>query len=589
RGKPRAVILSPVPIEVPVIDIRSIPVSNREREWTRLAREEQQTPFDFESGQLTRIVLVQLANDEHILLISMHHAVTDAWSYHNIWNELSEFYKADIDGRDAELLDVTETYRQLAEEQWLMTDRPERSEHVDYWARQLADLTPLNLPYDAPRPKIPNFQGTRIAITIRRELMADVERLARKERVTPFMVLMAAFQTLMFRYSGQTDFAVGTPTAGRMSANVESLVGCFVNTLVIRANCSEKPSFTRLLRRVRDTMLSAWQHQDVDVESLLTSGQSGLVQKGFWSRYRNGPQGALHNDSRPLFEPQKSDRLSCHDPLIQVVFALRNTPAFNMKLDGLTVERIDLDFHTTKFDLLLNLWPSSEGLSGHVEYSTELFQESTVNQLMQHFVNLLEGIVADPQCSLSELPMLSIEERSRILEEWNNTSRQYPQEKSIPDLFLEQVAATPDAVAIVCGDRRLSYSELNDRVERLAAALHDRGIVSETLVGLRADRSIELIVGMLAVLRLGGAYVPLDSENPSERQMFIVKNAGIEFVLDQDDLSVSDTVSVESSSDQTIGRAGMHNLQNSSVEHVRERVIGMVQEEVGSRGRYGPK
>ena len=514
QGEPTQVVRPPVPVEFVVRDLRSFPVESRDDEWKRLAYAEQQRPFDLACDVRLRVTLLRLEDDQHLLLTAMHHIVCDHWSMRNLWQELTELYAAALQGRSAQLPDLPVSYGEHSQRQRERLEGPQGAEHLNYWSKQLADLPPLELPHDFSRPASPSARGARVPIKLSPELAVVVKLLARRERVTPFMVLLAAFQTLMHRISGQSDLAVGSPTAGRLSADIEPLIGFFVNTLVLRANCTGNPTFREFLHQVRATTLDAFQHQEVPFEKLVDV----------------------------LSAPRDPSR----QPLVQVMFSLQNGMAQVMELAGLTVDRIDLDFGQGKFDLWLSLSAAEDGWSGFVEYSTDLFEAETVRRLTGHYVTLLEGIVADPDCRLGQLPLLTEAERLQLLIDWNDTATDSPRGQSIHELFDEQARRAPDKVALVCGDQRLTYRELNERADRLACDLRARGVGPDTLVGLCVERSMEMVVGMLCILKAGGAYVPLDPSDPPERLAFLREDAQVRIVLERDDINAFDNSSKDS-------------------------------------------
>ena len=519
QGEPTQVVRPPVPVEFVVRDLRSFPVESRDDEWKRLAYAEQQRPFDLACDVRLRVTLLRLEDDQHLLLTAMHHIVCDHWSMRNLWQELTKLYAAALQGRPAQLPDLPVSYGEHSQRQRERLEGPLGAEQLAYWSKQLADLPALELRCDFPRPASTSSRGARVPITLSGELAAAVKALARRERATPFMVLLAAFQTLMHRISGQSDLAVGSPTAGRLSADIEPLIGFFINTLVLRANCTGNPTFREFLRQVRATTLEAFQHQEVPFEKLVDV----------------------------LSVPRDPSR----QPLVQVMFSLQNGLAQVMELVGLTVERIDLDFGQGKFDLWLSLSATNDGWSGFVEYSTDLFEAETVRRLAGHYATLLQGIVTDPDCRLGELPLLTEAERHQVLVDWNDTATDSPRDQSIHELFDEQARRAPDKVALVCGDQRLTYGELNERADRLACDLRARGVGPDMLVGLCVERSMEMVVGMLGILKAGGAYVPLDPSDPPERLAFLREDAQVRIVLERDDITAPDN----SSEDDTVGWA----------------------------------
>ena len=315
------------------------------------------------------------------------------------------------------------------------------------------------------------------------------------------MTLLAAFQTLLHRYSGQEDIAVGSPIANRSRTELEGLIGFFVNTLVMRTNLEGNPGFRELLSRVREVALGAYAHQDLPFEKLV--------------------------------EELKPERDPSRNPLFQVMMVLQNASDATLKLPGLTIEPLQEDTATAKFDLMLELEERSEGISGSFEYNTDLFDAATIERMTGHFSKLLEGIVANPDARLSELPLLTDTERHQLLVEWNNTNVDYPREACVHHLFEAQVERTPDAVAVVFEDQQLTYRELNARANQLAHYLKKQGVGPEVLVGICMERSLEMVIGLLAILKAGGAYVPLDPEYPQERLEFMIRDTGIRLLLTQ--------------------------------------------------------
>ena len=322
------------------------------------------------------------------------------------------------------------------------------------------------------------FRGARHVLTLPPTLTQALKTLSQQHGVTLFMTLLAAFQTLLHRYTGQDDIAVGTLIANRNRVEIEGLIGFFVNTLVLRTDLSGDPSFRELLERVRTVTLEAYEHQDVPYEKLLEA----------------------------LRPPRDLSR----NPLFQVMCVLHNTPQQALELPGLIVEPLEIDPGTARFDVTLEFWDTPEGLRGRFEYSTDLFEAATIARMAGHLQTLLEGIVADPEQRLSQLPLLTADERHRLLVEWNTTAAPYPDDQCLHHVFEAQVTRTPDAVAVVCGDESLTYRELNRRANQVAHYLRAFGVGTETLVGLCIERSLAMVVGLLGILKAGAAYVPLD-------------------------------------------------------------------------------
>jgi amino acid adenylation domain-containing protein len=473
----------------------------REIQVHTLAREEAQRPFVLEQGPLVRTTLLRLNAEEHVLLVTIHHIVSDGWSQGVFWRELQALYEAFATGKPSPLPELSIQYVDFAhwQRQWLQGELLEAQ--LAYWKQQLADVSTLQLPTDRPRPTAQTFRGARHSVVFSPPLMQALKALSQQQEVTLFMTLLATFQALLYRYTGQDDIVVGFPIAGRNRREIEGLIGFFVNTLVLRTNLSGNPSFRALLSRVRKGTLEAYSHQDFPYEKLVEE-----------------------------LQPQRD--LS-RNPLCQVMFVLQNTPQQAPQLMGLTLSALEIDPETAKFDLTLNLAETPEGLRGWFEYSTDLFDAATIARMAGHFQILLEGIVADPEQRLSTLPLLTADERHQLLVEWNTTAVDYPQDKCLHELFEAQVEQTPDAVAVLCNGAQLTYRELNQRANQLARYLRTLGIGPEARVGICLERSLEMSWGLLGILKAGWAYVPLDPGNPRARLAFMLEDAHVQVLLTQ--------------------------------------------------------
>ena len=359
----------------------------------------------------------------------------------------------------------------------------------------------LELPTDRPRPAVPSYRGAHHGFALPAELTASLNELARGESATLFMVLLAAFNVVLSRWSGQRDIVVGSPIAGRTHRELEGLIGFFVNTLALRTDLSGDPGFRELLGRVKETALGAYAHQDLPFEKLVAELQ-------------------------PVRDLSRQ-------PLFQVLFALQNVPQERLQLPGLELRRTDGGVPTAKFDLSLFVQEREGGLEGYFEYATDLFDGSTIERLAGHLKTLLEGIVADPDARIGELALLSEAERHRVLVEWNDTAREYPRDKCLHELFAEQAARVPDAVALVYEESELSYGELEQRSNQLAHYLRGLGVGPEVIVGLCVERSLEMVVGLLGILKAGGAYLPLDPGYPGERLAYMLEDARASVVVTQ--------------------------------------------------------
>ncbi len=500
RGQPFA-IPSPPDLEVACEDLRSRPGEEREAELARRVAEESLRPFDLTRGPLLRATLLRLGDRDHALLLCMHHIVSDGWSMSVLFRELEALYGAFAAGRPSPLPPLPIQYADFAHWQRERLQGETLAEQLVYWTRQLAHPpSVLELPADRPRPAAQTFRGAAVEGGFGPEVRAGLHRLAQGEGATLFMVLLAAFKVLLRRCSGQTDLLVGCPVANRTRAELEGLVGFFVNTLVLRTDLSGDPTFRELVGRVKAVALEAYAHQDLPFEKLV---------------------GALN-----------PERALSHSPLFQVVFNLQNAP-LRLHQEGLTVSALNTATGTAKFDLTLFVTDTPRDLRASIAYSTDLFDRGTVERLLGHYGRLLEGVVADPDCRISALPLLSEEERRQVLVEWNRTERELPRDATLAGLFEAQVERTPDAVAVVFEGESVSYRELNRRANRLAHRLRTLGVAPEVRVGVCTERSLEMVVALLGVLKAGGAYVALDPGYPEARLSFMLADAAVPVLLTQ--------------------------------------------------------
>jgi aspartate racemase len=485
-----------------VVGLQNVPETKREVKVQQLVREEAQRPFDLARGPLLRARLLQLGEEEHVLLLTMHHIISDGWSMGVLLRELSVLYKAFSTGQPSPLPEIPVQYADYAawQRDWLQGEVLEAQ--LAYWKQQLDAANPvLDLPTDRPRPAVETHCGARQTFDLPQSLYLALRALSRQEDVTLFMTLLAAFKTLLYRYTGQEDIAVGSPIANRTQSEIEGLIGFFVNTLVLRTGLSGNPAFRELLERVREVALGAYAHQDMPFEKLV--------------------------------EELQPERDLSHHPLFQVMFIFQNTPRQTLELPGLVVDHLEVDNGTAKFDLTLSMVEDAEGLKGTFEYNTDLFDEATVTRMADHFQVLLEGVVADPDQRLSGLPLLTDVERHQLLVEWNETQAEYPEDKCIHELFEAQVEQTPEATAVIFEEERLTYQKLNCRANQLAHHLRGLGVGPEVLVGICLERSLEMVIGLLGILKAGGAYVPLDPAYPKERLASMLEDAEVPVLLTQ--------------------------------------------------------
>ncbi|MBE9159372.1 amino acid adenylation domain-containing protein [Nodosilinea sp. LEGE 06152] len=531
-GQPVQVVEPNANVELAVVNLQSVALSERDRIRQQLATAEAQRPFNLTTDSLLRVTLLHFDAAESVLLLTMHHIVADGWSLGVLIRELGYFYTAFVEHQLPTLPPLPIQYTDFARWQrnWLQGEVLEKQ--LSYWRQQLQDLPLLELPSDRPRPAVQTYRGATYPLHISPTLSQALETLSQQSGTSLFMTLLAAFQTLLYRYTGQEDIASGSPIANRHRSEVEGLIGFFVNSLVMRSDLSGNPTFRELLGRVRQVALGAYEHQDLPFEKLV--------------------------------EELDPDRDLSRNPLFQVAFALQNAPVQSLELPALTLEPAPLESASTRFDLevhlwesahgLKSLWRSQDGLSGFISYSTDLFDRDRIARLVSHFQTLLEGIVANPDARLSDLPLLTSEERQQILYDWSiGRSPLAPLDKGEigsaaevsyqgqpgkkPVYFHHTVEAhakqAPDAIALVTEAQTLTYQELDSQANQLAESLRQLGVRPNSLVGLCAERSADLVIGILGILKAGGAYVPLDPTYPSDRLQFILEDTQISILLTQ--------------------------------------------------------
>ncbi|HKI05115.1 MAG TPA: amino acid adenylation domain-containing protein, partial [Thermoanaerobaculia bacterium] len=502
-GQPVQVVTPWRPRQLAIIDLSASPSEAR-----RLALAEAHRPFDLAAGDdgwMARSALLRLGSREHILLVTLHHIAADGWSVEIFLREMTALYGAFRAGRPSPLAELPIQYADYAvwQRSWLHGEEMEA--RLAYWRGMLAGLPPsLDLPADRPRPAVPSFRGGVRRLELPASLSAGLQALARREGATLFMVLMAGFQALLSRYSGEEDVAVGTPVANRGRLATEGLIGFFVNTLVMRLDLSGDPSFGELTGRARETALAAFAHEDLPFERLVEE-----------------------------LAPQRD---KSRTPLFQTMFTLQSGKPGAPEFAGLAAEALELESGTAKFDLLLALGASETGISGALEHSADLFDGATAARMLSHLSALLTGAAADPGRRLADLPLLGEAELGQVLAAWNDTATGYPREASLRELFRSQVERAPEAEALDFFGERLTYAELDARANRLARHLRAEGVGRESLVGVLLDRSADLIVTLLAVIKAGGAYLPLDPSHPADRLAWMLEDSGAALVVTRERL-----------------------------------------------------
>jgi amino acid adenylation domain-containing protein len=505
EGRPTQVIAPTLTIKLPVVDLRTLPASERETEVRRLVTAEAQRPFDLSQGPLIRGCVLRLGDDEHVGLLTMHHIVSDGWSTGILVREVATLYAAFCAGGSSPLPPLPIQYADFAhwQRQWLQGEVLETQ--IAYWKKQLAGAPALiDLSTDHPRPAVQTFRGAHQSLVLPEHLQDGFKELSRQEGVTQFMTLLAAFEILLSRYTSQDDLIVGTPIANRNRLETEGLIGFFVNALVLRTDLSGNPSFRELLRRVREVCLGAYGHQDLPFDRLVEE---------------------LH-----------VQRDLSRNPLFQVMFVLHTASLRAVEMPGMTLSPVEGDSETAHFDLTLQILDAEQGLTAAFVYNTDLFEAATITRMLGHFQNLLEAIVADPEQRLADLPLLTETQRQQLLVEFNDTKTDCPQDLCIHQLFEAQVERTPDAIAVVSEAEQLTYGELNRRANQLAHHLRALGVGPEVLVAICVERSLEAVIGLLGILKAGGAFVPLDPAYPKARLAFMLKDAQVPVLLTQERL-----------------------------------------------------
>lgn len=500
EGEPVQVIDDATPVALELLDLTAGPGASREEQLRAALSARAGAPFDLACDLPLRATLVRVAADDHVLLLVAHHIVSDGWSWHVLCSELALLYKGFLTDWPTPLPEPPVQYADYAQWRQEALADGEMDRLLAYWRKQLAGAPEyLELPADRPRPPVQTFRGGTVTAVIPAPLVDGLRQAGLREGATLFMTLLASFQVLLARYSRQTDIVIGTPIANRTSAEVENLIGFFVNMLPLRADLAGNPTFRDLLRQVRTTALEAYAHQEMPFEKLV--------------------------------EELRPERQASRSPIVQFAFGLQNTPAADLKLPGLKVTAVDVWNDTAKLDLTLLASETPHGLSVSLEYNADIFDRATAVRLLGHWRMLLDGIAADPGQRIGALPLLTPAERRQLVHEWNNTARDYPRDGSIADVFAAQAAATPDAIAVEDGHQKFTYRELDMFANRLAHRLQRLGVKADVPVAVCLDRSPEMIAAWLGILKAGGAYVPIDSAYPRARQQFMLEDTAAPVVV----------------------------------------------------------
>jgi amino acid adenylation domain-containing protein len=500
EGRPVQVITPARYMTLPMVDLRELDDPERHTRAVILASHEAQQGFDLARGPLIRLGLLELAEQDHVVLLTMAHIVTDGWSTRIIIEELGKLYRAFLTATESPLDELEIQYADFAHWQraWLRGEVIERQ--LTYWKEQLRGAAALlDLPTDRSRPATQTTSGAYRTFVVSKELADELKSLGRQEGATLYVILLAAFQTLLYRYTGQSDVNVGTLIANRNRSEIERLIGFFVNTLVMRGDLRGTLVFREFISQIREVALGAYAHQDLPFEQLVQA-----------------------------LEPERS---MSHSPLFQVMFALQSAPMGSLDLEGLGLAKFEIESRTAHFDLMLEITDFGNGIVGGIEYNTDLFDDTTIRRMIGHFQTLLLSVVRTPDEQLSGLRLLTESEGWQMLVEWNQEVAEYERDKCIHELFEQQVVLRPHATAIVHNQEQLSYGELDRRANHLANYLRRLGVGPETIVGLCIDKGPDMVAAIFAVLKAGGAYLPLDSANPKHRLRLMIEDAGVQLLL----------------------------------------------------------
>ncbi|PEF71851.1 non-ribosomal peptide synthetase, partial [Bacillus pseudomycoides] len=502
NGEPMQVIGAYTPKALQVIDLRHLSQEEKELRLKVLTQSEIKTPFHLSEGPLIRTQLIIMEEEELVLLCTMHHIISDGWSMGILLDEWFAMYQAFVEEKSVQLPPLALQYADFAQWQrdWLKDEV--LAQQLEYWQKELSgELPVLQLPFDSPRPAVQSYKGDTHQVTLPVALLEKIKAFSRQEGATLFMTLLAGYQGFLSRYTEQKDILVGSPIANRNYKEIEGLIGFFVNTLVYRANLTDDLTFKELVAQVKGKALKAQEYQDVPFEKVV--------------------------------EVLQPERNASHSPIFQTMFTLQTHSRKLPKILDHSLETIPSYMAVAKFDLTVAMEETEEGLQVAFEYNTDLFNALTIQRMSKHFENWLSEVMDSPQKSIGSLKLMSKGEEKQLLKEWNDTRVEYPTEFVIQDLFEQQVARTPEAVALVYKNQQLTYRELNERANQLAHSLLKKGVRPETMVGICMERSVEMIIGLLGILKAGGAYVPLDPTYPEGRLKYILDNANIKLMVTQ--------------------------------------------------------
>lgn len=527
-GQARQIVLPELQVTVPEADLRFVPDETRDEELQRQMKEEVQRLFDLKKGPLIRFKLFHVSNTESMLVMTVHHIVIDRITFSIFFKELSLHYQSMLTGIPVQLPELAIQFADYAEWQRNYLQGETKAKLLTFWKEQLANCDyVLDIGTDFPRPPAITYRGARCFIHTPLEVLNGLKVIAQKENASAFMIILAAFKLLLYRYTGQSDILVGTPLANRSRAELEEVMGYFLTLGTLRTRMSKDMTFIQLLHSVRETALAVYKHQDM-------------------------PIGLLIDELKVPADISRS-------PLVQAIFVYVDVPEEKLQLPDLTVEFEMIDGETAKYDITAGFSETEKGLEGFFEYSPDLFRQDTIERMREHWHRLLYSILENPHASISDLAMLTKREEQQLLIDWNSNKQPFSDNACIHELFEAQVKKTPEQIALTYHDQIITYQELNNRANQVARLLIKRGVERETLIGLYMERSIEMIVGVLGILKAGGAYIPIDPIYPIERVGHILQDSGLQIVLTSQSLQ------------ELMGKEGM---QCICLDSEQEAIIG---------------
>jgi amino acid adenylation domain-containing protein len=542
NGEPIQKITPNLTWNIPIINLEHLSGQDWEAEVKQLVAKEAIKPFNLAKELLVRAILLKLNEEEHVLLVTMHHIITDGWSCGVFLRELSTLYPAFSTNQPSPLPPLPIQYADFSIWQRDRIQGEFLATKLNYWKQQLnGELPVLQLPTDRPRPTVTSFNGAKQYFTLSTALTDALRQLSLQEDATLFMSLLAAFNILLYHYTDQEDILIGSPIANRNRAELEGMLGLFVNTLVLRNNLSGNPSFREFLHRVREVNLDAYAHQDLPFEMLV--------------------------------EELQPERDLSRNPFYEVMFVLQNTPTSVQEVSGLTLRTLEFDSGTAQLDIFLSMFESQEGLTGCLEYNTDIFDAITISQFLNHFQTLLANIIANPEQRIYNLSLLNTFEKEQLLFKLNQISADY-QNASLNQLFEQQVKRTPDSLALISQSKLLTYRQLNHKVNQLAHYLQKQGITQETLVAICLERDLDMVVGILAILKAGGAYIPLDPSYPVERLKFMLSDSQASILISRHEilaelsLSSAKTVCLDIHKDKIAQESSENPINISKLDHL---------------------